>query len=133
MENKKNKLVLHKNDYDTLLSYSKDSRNYRTFDQRNVVELLDELKKGEVIDHEDFPADAVRINSRVKVEDRATKRVLNLMLVLPDKADVSKGKVSVMAPIGVALLGYRKGQEVTWEVPAGKKHFKIVEVQNAAT
>jgi regulator of nucleoside diphosphate kinase len=55
------------------------------------------------------------------------------MLVLPDKADVSKGKVSVMAPIGVALLGYRKGQEVTWEVPAGKKHFKIVEVQNAAT
>jgi regulator of nucleoside diphosphate kinase len=98
-----------------------------------VVELLDELKKGEVIDHEDFPADAVRINSRVKVEDRATKRVLNLMLVLPDKADVSKGKVSVMAPIGVALLGYRKGQEVTWEVPAGKKHFKIVEVQNAAT
>ena len=133
MENKKNKLVLLKNDYDTLLSYSKDTRNYRSFDQRNVVELLDELKKGEVIDHKDFPSDAVRINSQVKIEDRATKRILNLMLVLPDKADVSTGKVSVMAPIGVALLGYRKGQEVTWEVPAGKKHFKIVEVQNAAT
>ena len=133
MENKKNKLVLLKNDYDTLLSYSKDTRNYRSFDQRNVVELLDELKKGEVIDGKDFPADAVRINSKVKIEDRATKRILNLMLVLPDKADVSTGKVSVMAPIGVALLGYRKGQEVTWEVPAGKKHFRIVEVQNAAT
>lgn len=133
MENKKNKLVLLKNDYDTLLSYSKDTRNYRSFDQRNVVELLDELKKGEVIDDKDFPADAVRINSQVKIEDRATKRVLNLMLVLPDKADMSTGKVSVMAPIGVALLGYRKGQEVTWEVPAGRKHFKIVEVQNTAT
>ena len=133
MENKKNKLVLLKNDYDTLLSYSKDTRNYRSFDQRNVVELLDELKKGEVIDHKDFPSDAVRINSQVKIEDRATKRILNLMLVLPDKADMSTGKVSVMAPIGVALLGYRKGQEVTWEVPAGKKHFRIVEVQNAAT
>ena len=133
MENKKNKLVLLKNDYDTLLSYSKDTRNYRSFDQRNVVELLDELKKGEVIDHKDFPSDAVRINSQVKIEDRATKRILNLMLVLPDKADMSTGKVSVMAPIGVALLGYRKGQEVTWEVPAGRKHFKIVEVQNTAT
>lgn len=133
MQNKKNKLVLLKNDYDTLLSYSKDTRNYRSFDRRNVVELLDELKKGEVIDHKDFPADAVRINSQVKIEDRATKRILNLMLVLPDKADMSTGKVSVMAPIGVALLGYRKGQEVTWEVPAGRKHFKIVEVQNTAT
>ena len=133
MENKKNKLVLLKNDYDTLLSYSKDTRNYRSFDQRNVVELLDELKKGEVIDGKDFPSDAVRINSQVKIEDRATKRILNLMLVLPDKADMSTGKVSVMAPIGVALLGYRKGQEVTWEVPAGRKHFKIVEVQNTAT
>lgn len=133
MQNKKNKLVLLKNDYDTLLSYSKDTRNYRSFDQRNVVELLDELKKGEVIDHKDFPSDAVRINSQVKIEDRATKRILNLMLVLPDKADMSTGKVSVMAPIGVALLGYRKGQEVSWEVPAGKKHFRIVEVQNAST
>src|SRR6185312_3306127 len=132
MEKKKNKLVLHKNDYDTLLSYSKDTRNYKSFDQHNVVELLDELKKGEVIDHKDFPADAVRINSKVKIEDRASKRILDLMLVLPDKADVSTGKVSVMAPIGVALLGYRKGQEVNWQVPAGKKHFKIVEVQNAA-
>jgi regulator of nucleoside diphosphate kinase len=132
MENKKNKLVLLKNDYDILLSYSRDTRNYKSFDQRNAVELLDELKKGEVIDHKDFPADAVRINSKVKIEDRSSKRILDLMLVLPDKADVRTGKVSVMAPIGVALLGYRKGQEVTWEVPAGKKHFRIVEVQNAA-
>lgn len=133
MENKKNKLVLLKNDYDTLLSYSKDTRFYRSYDRKNAVELLSELKKGDVIDQKDFPPDAVRINSKVKIEDRSTKRILNLMLVLPDKADVNSGKVSVMAPIGVALLGYRKGQEVSWEVPAGRKHFKIVEVQNAVT
>lgn len=133
MQNKKNKLVLSKNDYDTLLSYSKDTRYYKSFDQKNVVELLDELKKGEVIDPKDFPSDAVRINSQVKIEDSSTKRILNLKLVLPEKADMSAGKVSVMAPIGVALLGYRKGQEVSWEVPAGRKNFRIVEVQNAAT
>lgn len=133
MENKKNKLLLLKNDYETLLSYSKDTRNYKLFDRKNVEELLVELKKGEVIDQKDFPPDAVRINSKVRIEDRSTKRIFNLMLVLPEKADVRTGKVSVMAPVGVALLGYRKGQEVSWEVPAGKKQFKIVEVQNAVT
>ena len=132
MKNKKNKLVLLKHDYDILLSYSKDIRDNRSFDRKNAVELLDELKKGEVIDQKDFPPDAVRINSKVKIEDRLTHRILDLTLVLPEKADLSEGKVSVMAPIGVALLGYREGQEVSWPVPAGRKHFKIVEVQNLA-
>lgn len=132
MENKKNKLVLLKTDYYILLSYSKDSRNFRSFDQKNATELLDELKKGEVIDQQDFPPDAVRINSRVKIEDCLTRKILSLMLVLPEKADLRAGRVSVMAPIGVALLGYRKGQEVCWQVPAGRKDFKIVEVQNTA-
>jgi len=58
--------------------------------------------------------------------------MLELMLVLPEKADLGSGKVSVMAPIGVALLGYRQGEEISWQVPAGKKRFKIVEVRNPA-
>jgi regulator of nucleoside diphosphate kinase len=132
MKTKKEKLALLKHDYEILLAYSKDARHHKTFDRGNVMELLEELKHGEVLEGKDFPADAVRINSKVRIEDCSTRRMLDLMLVLPDKADMSSGKVSVMAPVGIALLGYRKGQEVSWKVPAGKKHFKIIEVQNPA-
>ena len=52
------------------------------------------------------------------------------MLVTPDKADIKDKKISVMAPIGTALIGFRKGQQVKWRVPAGQRTFTIVEVIN---
>ncbi|HVY75603.1 MAG TPA: GreA/GreB family elongation factor, partial [Puia sp.] len=119
-------------DYDTLISYSKNNRLPKSYDQKNVAELLGELKNGELTNRKNFPTDVVRIDSRVRVEDQSTRRILELMLVLPEKADLGSGKVSVMAPVGVALLGYRQGEEISWQVPAGRKHFKIVEVKNPA-
>jgi regulator of nucleoside diphosphate kinase len=52
------------------------------------------------------------------------------MLVAPDKADIKEKRISVMSPIGTALIGFRKGQKVKWQVPAGKKTFTILEVIN---
>ena len=57
---------------------------------------------------------------------------MELMLVTPDKADIKEKRISVMAPIGTALIGFRKGQKVKWQVPAGKKTFTILEVINEA-
>jgi regulator of nucleoside diphosphate kinase len=51
--------------------------------------------------------------------------------VLPQQADIKKKKISVLAPIGTALIGFRKGRKVSWNVPAGKKDFKIMEVTNS--
>jgi regulator of nucleoside diphosphate kinase len=50
--------------------------------------------------------------------------------VTPDKADIKEKKVSVMAPLGTALIGFKKGQRVKWQMPAGKKTFTILEVIN---
>lgn len=132
MKTKRNKLIFLKEDYDTLISYSKNNRLPKSYDQKNVAELLGELKNGELTNRKNFPTDVVRIDSRVRVEDQSTRRILELMLVLPEKADLGSGKVSVMAPVGVALLGYRQGEEISWQVPAGRKRFKIVEVKNPA-
>ena len=52
------------------------------------------------------------------------------MLVTPDKADIKQRRISVMAPIGTALIGFRQGEKVKWQVPAGKKTFTIMEVIN---
>jgi regulator of nucleoside diphosphate kinase len=54
-----------------------------------------------------------------------------ITIVLPQKADIKQKKVSVLAPIGTALIGFRKGQKVSWEVPAGKKDFMIMDVKNS--
>jgi regulator of nucleoside diphosphate kinase len=51
-----------------------------------------------------------------------------LKLVYPQNADIRKGYVSVIAPIGTALLGYKKGDVIEWDVPAGKKKFLISEI-----
>jgi len=56
--------------------------------------------------------------------------LMELMLVTPDKADIKKRKISIMAPIGAALIGFRQGEKVKWSVPGGKKTFTIVEVIN---
>jgi len=52
------------------------------------------------------------------------------MLVTPDRANIKDRKISVMAPIGTALLGFRQGNKIKWKVPAGKKTFTIVNVTN---
>jgi len=52
------------------------------------------------------------------------------MLVMPGAADIRQRKISIMAPIGTALLGFRQGQVVRWQVPSGRKKFTIVEVAN---
>jgi len=55
---------------------------------------------------------------------------MELMIVTPDKADIKKRQISIMAPLGTALIGFRQGQKVKWQVPSGKKTFTIMEVIN---
>ena len=55
---------------------------------------------------------------------------MELMIVTPDRANIKEKKISIMAPIGTALIGFRQGQKVKWKVPAGYKMFTILEVSN---
>ncbi len=126
----KDELLLLNEDVKLLHTYIKGGSQLTSFDKKNADRLKAELNRGTVLQKEDFPADVIRLNSLVKIQDKATGQLLELTLVLPEKAAISDGRVSIMAPIGTALLGYRKGQSVKWEVPAGEKHFRIMEVIN---
>jgi regulator of nucleoside diphosphate kinase len=55
---------------------------------------------------------------------------MELVLVMPDQADIKQKKISVMAPVGTALIGFKKGEKVNWHVPAGEKTFAILDVVN---
>ena len=123
-------LVLTKDDYRLLMSYLNGARAKTPFDRRNAEELQTELKKATLVDTPDFPLDAVRLNSTVRIKAEDKDEVMEVQLVTPDKADIKRNKISVMAPIGTAIIGFRQGQQVKWMVPAGKKTFTIVEVIN---
>ena len=68
------------------------------------------------------------MNSTVRVRDLDTEEESVYTLAYPHQADATRGRISVLAPIGTALLGYREGDIVEWQVPARLKRLQIVEV-----
>ena len=69
------------------------------------------------------------MNSRVVFEDETTAQRREVTLVYPGKADINAGKISILVPVGTALLGLRAGQSIDWELPGGqKRRYRIIEV-----
>ncbi len=91
-------------------------------------ELSEELKNAVLIEPEKMPPDVITMNSKVRFKDIEESEDYIFSLVYPEDADTSKGKLSILAPIGIALLGYRVGDEVKWKVPAGEKTFLVEEI-----
>jgi len=90
--------------------------------------LEDELDRAEIIQPQSIPQDVITMRSRVRLRDVVSGQEMVYSLVFPNEADLSQGKISVLAPIGTAMIGYRVGETIEWEVPAGLKRFKVEEV-----
>ncbi|GAB1469810.1 nucleoside diphosphate kinase regulator [Chloroflexota bacterium] len=87
-----------------------------------------ELNRAEVVQPKDIPSDVVTMNSTVCLEDLETKEEEVYTLVFPEDADLRQGKVSILAPIGTAMLGYEVGDSFEWEVPAGIRKLQIKKI-----
>ena len=137
-----NTIIFHK--FGEMLLMQKRSIYITTFDFHRLLDLIDayrnsdhhkkvhidaletELETAQVVDAKHIPADVVTMNSTVNLKNLATDEEITLTLVFPKDANVEEQKISVMAPIGMALLGYRVGDMVEWKVPGGWKKFQIV-------
>ena len=130
MQKTKKQLILTEDDYKLLNAYLNSGIPSSLIDRRSAAMLQAELKKAKLVNKNEFPLDVVRLNSRVKVKANQRENIMELTLVTPDKANIKEKKISVMAPIGTALIGFRQGQQVQWQVPSGKQTFTILEVTN---
>ena len=128
-----NQVILLKRDFEVLNEYVKNLHGMQVNEKENFRKLSQELSKARLVSDEEFPEDIVRIDSKVVIRDIDNKRDMNITIVMPQNADIKQKRVSVLAPIGTALIGFRKGQKVSWQVPAGTKTFKIMEVDNTST
>jgi regulator of nucleoside diphosphate kinase len=95
---------------------------------QHLVELKKELDRAHIVLPKDIPHDVVTMNSRVRVSDMSKGDEQVYDLVFPRDADVATGRISVLAPVGTAILGYRVGDIIEWQVPAGTRELKIEEV-----
>ena len=100
-------------------------------DQEHLVELSLELERAQVLKPEQVAADVVTMHKPLRILDLSNGARQELMLVGPAEANVSARRISVLAPLGTALLGYRQGDEVEWLMPGGVRRIRIESVQSA--
>jgi regulator of nucleoside diphosphate kinase len=97
-------------------------------EKSSMRDLVTELNRARIVPPREIPPDIVTMRSRVRIKDRTTNEESVLTLVFPNEANLDDGKISIIAPIGTALLGYRVGDVVEWSVPAGPRSIEILEI-----
>ena len=112
-------------DYERLSALIEKIREGNGMDRENLKKLEAELDRAEIVDAKDISRKVITMRSRVRLKDLVSGESNTYSLVFPSEADFSKGKISVLAPIGTAILGYRSGDTIEWPVPSGVRKLKI--------
>ena len=121
---------IHVTDYDIerLRKLLEGTQRWNQKDRAYLEHLEEELDRAVAVPSEKIPANVVTMNSQLRVKDMDSGKEMALQLVFPSEADFERGKISILAPIGTALIGYRAGDIVEWQVPSGARRLRIEEV-----
>jgi regulator of nucleoside diphosphate kinase len=97
-------------------------------DRQSLESLQNELDRAHIVEPSAVPHDVVTMNSHARLKDLETNEEKAYTLVFPSEANLGQRKISILAPIGTAILGYRAGDAVEWQVPGGIRKFRIEEI-----
>jgi regulator of nucleoside diphosphate kinase len=122
------RIVITQDDMARLKNLVREGRKASRRDQDHLAELDRELDRAEMVDAGDLSPHVVTMHSTVRVRDLDSDRSVVYTLVFPADADIDNKRISVLAPIGTALIGYRAGDTVEWTTPGGTKRLQIEEV-----
>src|SRR4051812_40202878 len=115
-------------DKERLTALLEGHRRYGREDGRTLEALEEELDRAVVVDAEELPADVVTLDSRVRLTDLDSGEELLFAVVLPSRANADEGRISVLAPLGMAVLGYRSRDVIEWDVPGGRRRLRVQHV-----
>jgi regulator of nucleoside diphosphate kinase len=119
-----NKVVLSEEDF-RLLSALTENVSAQGHKQEGT--LTYEIARATVLPESKMPSDVVRLGARVKVKDVDSNREMQFSIVLPQFADVKQQKISVLTPMGSALIGLSVGDRIAWKMPAGIRNLEVLE------
>ncbi len=115
-------------DYNRLNGLIERTRERNGTDREYLKKLEAEFDRAEIVDPKEIPADVITMRSKVRLKDLVSGESNTYSLVFPTEADFAEGKISVLAPIGTAILGFKKDDTIEWQLPSGLRKLKVEEV-----
>jgi regulator of nucleoside diphosphate kinase len=127
-QSSKSFIYITSNDHRRLLQLLEIAKSNHFRDRGDLIGLEAELKRAVIVDSKEVPADVITMNSQADLVDLDTGEKVTFTVVFPRNANVDEGRISVLAPLGAAMLGYRAGDEFEWKVPYGTRRFKVAKI-----
>lgn len=124
----KRQLLISREDLERLESLFVGDIRCDFSEQPNLRSLRRELENATIVEPDEMPPDVVTLDSTVRLGDSRSSYENSYTLVTPGEAAITDDHLSVLAPVGTAILGYRVGDNVRWPVPGGTAQFRIREV-----
>jgi regulator of nucleoside diphosphate kinase len=93
-----------------------------------LKKLAEEIEKASVVQSNQIPSDVITLNSTARLVDQKTDEEMLYTLVFPEDVDISEGKISILAPIGTAMLGHKVGDTFEWNTPGETRIIHIKEI-----
>jgi regulator of nucleoside diphosphate kinase len=121
-------IVVTEFDQSRLRNLLEDVKRWNSRDRTHLDDLEAELERADVVLAVDVPVDVVTMNSEVAVRDMDSNEEMTFAVVYPSDADVDRRRISILAPIGTAVLGSRVGDMIDWRVPGRSRRLKIERV-----
>lgn len=112
-------------DHQRLSGLIEITRERNGVDREYLNKLEAELDRAEIVDPKDVLGDVITMRSKVRLKDLVSGEANTYSLVFPTEANFSEGKISILAPIGSAILGYKRGDTIEWPVPSGVRRLKV--------
>lgn len=125
--NTKTKICITKYDYTRLKSMVQEYTKTNKVD-RNIQDLLGEIERAQKVDSYTIGSSYITMNSIFELKKMNELDFQKFRLVFPEDADTDKNQISVLAPIGTAVLGYKVGDVIKWKVPDGENFFQITNI-----
>src|ERR1043166_9584743 len=105
-----------------------ESEALRSQPRVDLKALAEELKRAVIVEPREVPDDVITMTSRAEMLDLDTGETVTFTLVFPSQANIEEEKISVLAPIGAGMLGYRVGDEFEWQVPDGVRRMRVTQI-----
>jgi regulator of nucleoside diphosphate kinase len=121
-------IYITEQDYHRLSALIEKTQETNGVDREYLNKLEAELDRAEIVDPKDIPSNVITMRSTVRLKDLVSGDENTYSLVFPTEANFSQGKISVLAPIGMAILGYKPGDTIEWPVPSGMRKLKVEEI-----
>ncbi len=125
---KRGQICITKQDRERLEALLASPDVTRDHDRQDLQDLRGELARAKIVAPAAIPPDVVTMNSKVVLRDLDTDEATTYRLVFPRDANVDAGAISILAPVGTAILGFRKGDVIEWRVPSGTRRLRVEEV-----